>query len=73
MLRHRLRGFHRRRLALALSLLSDPVLDRLITHRSPFAELPQVLAGLASPPVSATGSLCHRIDYPPAPDAPSPA
>lgn len=71
----RARWSHRRRLTLALSLLSDPVLDGLITHGSPFAELPQVLAGLACPPVRETGSengtLCHRIDYPPAPEAQS--
>ncbi|HYN62863.1 MAG TPA: zinc-binding alcohol dehydrogenase [Rubrivivax sp.] len=77
------RWSHRRRLALALSLLNAPVLDGLITHRSPFAELPQVLAQRAGPPISETGSetgnetgteagtLCHRIDYPPAPDAQS--
>jgi len=67
------RWSRRRRLALALSLLNDPVLDVLITHRSPFADLPQVLAGLGSPPgheaSSDSGTLCHRIDYPPAPDA----
>lgn len=66
------RWSHSRRLALALSLLNDPVLDGLITHSSPFAELPQVLARLADPFINETGSeagtLCHRIDYPPAPD-----
>jgi NADPH:quinone reductase-like Zn-dependent oxidoreductase len=56
------RWSHRRRLELALSLLTDPVLDRLITHSAPFHELPQVLKHLAGP--SATGTLCHRIDYP---------
>lgn len=56
------RWSHRRRLELALSLLTDPVLDRLITHSGPFQELPQVLKQLAGP--SATATLCHRIDYP---------
>ncbi|MES2842762.1 MAG: zinc-binding alcohol dehydrogenase [Pseudomonadota bacterium] len=56
------RWSHRRRLELALSLLTDPVLDRLITHSAPFHELPQVLARLAGP--LATDTLCHRIDYP---------
>ena len=61
----RARWSHRRRLALALSLLDDPVLDRLITHSAPFDTLPQVLARLAAP-ASAEGTLCQRIDYPPA-------
>ena len=55
------RWSHRRRLELALSLLTDPVLDRLITHSAPFHELPQVLARLAT---GASDTLCHRIDYP---------
>lgn len=79
----RARWSHRRRLALALSMLGDPVLDSLVTHRSPFAELPQVLARLAAPPGGEAGAetaaqhpddagtLCHRIDYPPAPSAPT--
>lgn len=53
---------HRRRLALALSLLTDPVLDRLITDTAPFHQLPEVLAHLAGSAAPAT--LCHRIDYP---------
>jgi NADPH:quinone reductase-like Zn-dependent oxidoreductase len=52
---------HRRRLALALSLLTDPVLDRLITDTAPFHQLPQVLKRLAGD--GAPGTLCHRIDY----------
>lgn len=52
---------HRRRMALALSLLADPVLDALVTDHAPFATLPQVLARLAKGP---TGTLCQRIDYP---------
>lgn len=56
------RWSHRRRLELALSLLTDPVLDRLITHSAPFQELPRALERLAGP--LATDTLCHRIDYP---------
>ncbi|MBA4211821.1 MAG: dehydrogenase [Polaromonas sp.] len=52
---------HRRRLELALSLLTDPVLDRLITHSAPFHELPTVLERLST---GAADTLCHRIDYP---------
>ena len=50
------------RLELALSMLTDPVLDQLITHTAPFAELPQVLVQLAGP--HAPDVLCQRIDYP---------
>jgi threonine dehydrogenase-like Zn-dependent dehydrogenase len=57
----RSRWSHRRRLALALELLADPVLDRLITHAAPFADLPQVLARLAG--TGTDDTLCQRIDY----------
>lgn len=57
----RARWSHRRRLALALSLLSDPVLDLLITDSAPFDELPDVLARLSS---GCPDTLCQRIDYP---------
>jgi 2-desacetyl-2-hydroxyethyl bacteriochlorophyllide A dehydrogenase len=50
----------RRRMALALALLTDPVLDRLITGESPFETLPQVLAELSRNPGD---TLCHRIRY----------
>ncbi|MDP1648357.1 MAG: zinc-binding alcohol dehydrogenase [Rubrivivax sp.] len=64
------RWSHRRRLALALSLLADPVLDRLITHSAPFDELPQVLARLAGADGAgaAPDTLCQRIDYAPGPE-----
>ena len=55
------RWSHRRRLELALSLLTDPALDRLITHSAPFHELPDVLERLST---GAPDTLCHRIDYP---------
>jgi 2-desacetyl-2-hydroxyethyl bacteriochlorophyllide A dehydrogenase len=49
------------RLALALDLLRDPAFDTLVTGRSPFEELPDVLARLASGKLPA---LCHLITYP---------
>lgn len=58
----RARWSHRRRLELALSLLTDARLDALITHSALFTELPQVMAQLAGP--EAGDVLCHRIDYP---------
>jgi threonine dehydrogenase-like Zn-dependent dehydrogenase len=51
---------YRQRLALALDLLRDPRFDTLVTGRSPFAELPSVLAGLASGEIPA---LCHLVTY----------
>lgn len=57
----RARWSHAQRLALALSLLTDPVLDGLITHHAAFDELPQVLQRLAG---GDTDTLCQRIDYP---------
>lgn len=51
---------HGRRMALALSLLTDPVLDRLITGEDPFDALPAVQARLARDP---GGALMHRIRY----------
>jgi threonine dehydrogenase-like Zn-dependent dehydrogenase len=49
------------RLALALELLRDPAFDALLTGESDFAELPTVLARLASGELPA---LCHLIAYP---------
>ena len=42
------RRTHADRLALALDLLRDPAFDVLLTGESPFEELPQVMANLAS-------------------------
>jgi hypothetical protein len=47
-------------MALALSLLDDPVLDRLITGEDPFEHLPEVQARLAEAPGD---TLMHRIRY----------
>jgi 2-desacetyl-2-hydroxyethyl bacteriochlorophyllide A dehydrogenase len=50
-----------RRMQLALALLADPVLDKLVTGESDFDALPDVMARLASTPGD---TLCHRIRYP---------
>lgn len=57
----RARWSHDRRMALALALLCDPVLDALVTDAAPFDELPAVLARLAGG--GAPDVLCQRIDY----------
>src|SRR3954470_20160859 len=57
----RARWDHARRMALALSMLSDPALDVLVTGESDFDALPDVMAQLAESPGD---SLCHRIRYP---------
>ncbi len=57
----RSRWSHARRMALALTLLRDPVLDALVTDTAPFAQLPEVLARLAA---GAPDTLCQRIDHP---------
>jgi threonine dehydrogenase-like Zn-dependent dehydrogenase len=48
------------RLALALELLRDPTFDALVTGRSRFDELPDVMARLAAGSLPA---LCHTITY----------
>jgi hypothetical protein len=45
---------------LALSMLTDPALDALITGESAFDALPVVMAQLAAAPGN---TLCHRIRY----------
>lgn len=57
----RARWDHRRRMALALRLLEDSVLDVLITGEDDFADLPEVQGRLAADP---RGALMHRIRYP---------
>jgi 2-desacetyl-2-hydroxyethyl bacteriochlorophyllide A dehydrogenase len=56
----RARWDRRRRLTLALDLLSDPVLDALITDESDFDTLPDTMARLADSPGD---TICHRIRY----------
>ena len=48
-----------RRLALALSLCADPVLDTLVRDETPFDEIPEHFASILARP----GVLCHRIRY----------
>jgi threonine dehydrogenase-like Zn-dependent dehydrogenase len=48
------------RLTLALELLRDPAFDALVTGESPFGDLPEVMARLASGSLPA---LCHTITY----------
>ena len=57
----RARWDYGRRMALALSLLADPVLDGLITGEDAFEDLPAVQARLALDPGD---TLMHRIRYP---------
>jgi len=59
--RARTRFDFRARLALALELCRDPVLDLLIDGESPFEMLPQRMPELAA----ASGGLCHRLRYEP--------
>ena len=49
------------RLALALDLLRNPAFEALVTGRSNFDELPEVMPRLAAGSLPA---LCHLIDYP---------
>ena len=49
-----------RRMALVLRLLAEPTLDALVTGESPFDELPDIMAQLATSPGAA---LCHRIRF----------
>jgi 2-desacetyl-2-hydroxyethyl bacteriochlorophyllide A dehydrogenase len=50
----------RRRMELALSLLTDSALDALVTGESDFADMPDVMARLATDPGN---TICHRIRY----------
>ena len=56
----RARWTSRRRLTLALSLLTDPALDALVNSEGEFDELPQTLASLAGP---AGNVIMHRVRY----------
>ena len=47
-------------LELALSLLADARLDRLISGESAFRDLPSVMQDLCRQP---KGVLCHRVTY----------
>ena len=56
----RQRWSRQRRLALALSLLRDPVFDVLLSGESTFAALPELMSRLARSPA---GVLCHTLRY----------
>jgi threonine dehydrogenase-like Zn-dependent dehydrogenase len=58
---HRARWSLRRRMELALSLLADPALDRLINSEGRFEDLPQTLDRLARSPGDV---IMHRVRYP---------
>lgn len=60
---HRPRWSHGRRLAAALTLLADPVLDVLIAPAVDFRDLPAALPRILTGP---DGVLCQLIRYPPA-------
>lgn len=53
------RWTYARRMAKALELLCDPVLDALIPGETPFADLPDRYGAILSDPAT----LCHRIRY----------
>lgn len=55
----RQRWSHRRRLALALGLLRDPVFEVLLSGQSRFAELPELMPHL----IASSGVLCHTLQY----------
>ena len=54
------RRSHRQRLALALELLKDPVLDRLISQEVPLSQLPGALERLYA---ADSRALCARVSY----------
>lgn len=56
---HAARWTYRRRLETALRLLSDPVLDALISGECRFEDLPRDYAAILDAP----GTLCHRVRY----------
>ena len=59
-LSQRARWDMRRRMQLALTMLTDAALDGLITGESEFEALPETMARLAATPGN---TLCHRIRY----------
>jgi hypothetical protein len=53
------RWTYARRLAKALELLADPVLDHLISGQTPFQDLPATYGAILTDPAT----LCHRVAY----------
>ena len=56
----RARWTYRRRLSLALDLLTDPIFEACLGGMSRFDDLPATMARLARSP---DGELCHRVIY----------
>lgn len=56
---HAARWTYRRRLETALRLLTDPVLDALVSGETPFADLASHYAAILDNPAT----LCHRVRY----------
>jgi threonine dehydrogenase-like Zn-dependent dehydrogenase len=56
------RRTHRARLAIALTLLADPIFDALLELPTDFADLPTAMPRLLA------GGLCHVVRYPPQKD-----
>ena len=60
----RARWSRRRRLALALALLADPVFDIFLTGEGGFEDLPAIMSRLAAPASAEQGgALCHLVRY----------
>jgi NADPH:quinone reductase-like Zn-dependent oxidoreductase len=57
------RRSHAERLALALALLADPALDALVGPATRFADLPEALPHLLSPPAGVEPPLCPIVTY----------
>jgi threonine dehydrogenase-like Zn-dependent dehydrogenase len=57
---HRARWTLRRRMELALALLTDPALDLLVNSEGPFEDLPQAMLRLARAPGD---TIMHRVSY----------
>jgi threonine dehydrogenase-like Zn-dependent dehydrogenase len=66
----RARWTHGRRLALVMRLLADPRLDALVSGDTDFADLPNLMARLATGDPSVANALCERIRYAPGPMPP---
>ena len=62
-LAQRARWSHARRMALALGLLGDARLDRLISGETPFRAMPELMARLAARDPALGNALCERIIY----------
>jgi threonine dehydrogenase-like Zn-dependent dehydrogenase len=57
------RRTHAQRMALALDLLANPVLDALVGPATPFADLPAAMPRLLNPPPGEAPPLCPLVTY----------